>query len=107
MSFPRVNGLRAIEFGTPGEFREELNALVLAGIKQATSGTLEWDYKAEGEEIETVGERLAVLSSSGEHIATIEATRVEIRKFREVPDEFALAEGEGDLSGDDYRKSHS
>jgi uncharacterized protein YhfF len=23
-----------------------------------------------------------------------------------VPDEFALAEGEGDLSGDEFRKSH-
>ena len=39
-------------------------------------------------------------------IATIKATKVEVRKFSEVPDEFALAEGEGDLTGDDFRESH-
>ncbi len=106
MSFPRVNGLRGIEFGTPGPFREDLNALVIAGTKKATAGTLEWDYKAEGEPIETVGEHLAVLDSEGRHVATIMATKVDVVKFSDVPGEFALAEGEGDLSGDDFRESH-
>jgi uncharacterized protein YhfF len=106
MGFPRVNGLRGIEFGTPGDFREELNALVLSGQKRATAGTLEWDYRAEGEEVETIGERLAVLNSEGVHVATIEAVKVEVRRFADVPDEFALAEGEGDLSGEDFRESH-
>ena len=106
MSFPRVNGLRGIEFGTPGGFRDELNGLVLSGIKKATSGTLRWDYQAHGEEIETVGEHLAVLNNAGKQIATIEATRVEVVAFSDVPTEFALAEGEGDLTGDDYRASH-
>ena len=106
MSFPRVNGLRSIEFGTVGEFRDRLNSLVLAGKKRATAGILEWDYKSEGEEIETVGELLAVLNSEGSQIATIKATKVEVRKFSEVPDEFALAEGEGDLTGEDFRESH-
>ena len=106
MGFPVVNGMRGIEFGTPGEFRDELNDLVLKGIKRATSGTLEWDYQANDEPIEKVGEKLAVLSSEGKHVATIQATRVEIVRFADVPDEFALAEGEGDHSGDDYRVSH-
>ena len=107
MSFPRVNGLRGIEFGTIGKQREKLNSLVLTGLKKATAGTLEWDYKAEGEEIETIGEHLSVLDNEGNQVAVIKATKVEVRKFSEVPDEFALAEGEGDLSGDDFRKSHS
>ena len=107
MSFPRVNGLRGIEFGTKGKQREKLNSLVLTGLKKATAGTLEWDYKAEGEEIETIGEHLSVLDNEGNQVAVIKATKVEVRKFSEVPDEFALAEGEGDLSGDDFRKSHS
>ena len=106
MGFPVVNGMRGIEFGTPGEFREELNDLVLKGIKKATSGTLEWDYQANHEPIETIGEKLAVLNSDGKHIATIQAIKVEVVRFADVPDEFALAEGEGDLSGDDYRTSH-
>ncbi len=106
MSFPVVNGMRAIEFGTPGAMREELNALVLSGRKKATARTLQWDYEAHSEPIESIGEKLAVLDSNGRQVATIRATKVEIRKFSEVPDEFALAEGEGDLSGDDFRVSH-
>ena len=106
MSFPVVNGIRAIEFGTPGAMREELNTLVLLGRKKATAGTLNWDYEAQNEPIESIGEKLAVLDSNGIQIATIQATKVEIRRFSEVPDEFALAEGEGDLTGDDFRESH-
>ena len=106
MSFPVVNGMRAIEFGTPGAMREKLNTLVLLGRKKATAGTLMWDYEAQNEQIESIGEKLAVLDSNGIQIATIQATKVEIRRFSEVPDEFALAEGEGDLTGDDFRESH-
>lgn len=106
MSFPVVNGMRAIEFGTPGAMREKLNTLVLLGRKKATAGTLKWDYEAQNEPIESIGEKLAVLDSNDIQIATIQATKVEIRRFSEVPDEFALAEGEGDLTGDDFRESH-
>ena len=106
MSFPVVNGMRGIVFGTPGEFREKLIALIVSGVKKATAGTLEWDYQAQGEPIETVGEHLAVINSDGNHVATIRATKVDVVRFSDVPTEFALAEGEGDLSGDDFRESH-
>ena len=106
MSFPVVNGLRGIEFGTPGESRQKLISLILDGNKRATAGTLEWDYVAENESVETIGERLAVLDNQGKHVATIEVTKVEVKRFSEVPDDFALAEAEGDLSGDDFRRSH-
>ena len=106
MTFPVVNGLRSIEFGNPGESREKLISLILDGNKRATAGTLEWDYVAENEPIETVGEKLAVLDNDNQHVATIQATRVEVKRFADVPTEFALAEAEGDLSGDDFRESH-
>lgn len=106
MAFQRVNGLRSIEFGNPGASREKLISLILDGNKRATAGTLEWDYGAENEPIETVGEQLAVIDNQNRHIATIQATKVEIRKFIEVPDDFALAESEGDVTGDDFRASH-
>ena len=106
MGFPRINGLRGIEFGTAGDFREELIALVLAGKKKATAGLLEWDYQAQDERLEHVGEKLAVIDSKGQHVATIQATKVDVVRFADVPDEFALAEGEGDLSGDDFREGH-
>ncbi|MFZ4123554.1 MAG: ASCH domain-containing protein [Candidatus Planktophila sp.] len=106
MTFPIVNGLRTVEFGNPGESRDKLISLILDGNKRATAGTLEWDYLLEGEPIETVGEKLAVIDNQNRHVATIQATRVEVKRFADVPDEFALAEAEGDLCGDDFRESH-
>ena len=106
MTFPIVNGMRTVEFGNPGESRNKLISLILDGNKRATAGTLEWDYVAENEPIESVGEKLAVLDNENRHIATIQASRVEVKRFADVPTEFALAEAEGDLSGDDFRASH-
>ncbi|CAB4919214.1 unannotated protein [freshwater metagenome] len=106
MTFPVVNGLRSIEFGNPGDSRDKLISLILDGNKRATAGTLEWDYLAEKEPIEVVGEKLAVLDNQNRHVATIQATRVEVKRFADVPDEFALAEAEGDLNGDEFRAGH-
>ena len=106
MTFPIVNGLRTVEFGNPGDSRDKLISLILDGNKRATAGNLEWDYKAENEPIEVVGEKLAVMDNHNRHVATIQTTRVEIKSFADVTDEFALAEAEGDKSGDDFRNSH-
>ena len=53
-----------------------------------------------------MGEILVVVGNNGEDLGRIKVTSVEVVSFDEVPDEFALAEAEGDLSGDDFRKSH-
>jgi uncharacterized protein YhfF len=103
--FPRVNGLRSIEFGTPGASRENLVNLVLHGNKRATAG-LRHDYDREGEPVEHVGERLAMVDNDGRHVGTLLVTRTEIVRFCDVPDEFALAEAEGDLNAADFRTSH-
>ena len=103
--FPRVNGLRSIEFGTPGASRENLVNLVLHGNKRATAGLLH-DYDREGEPVEHVGERLAMVDNDGRHVGTLLVTRTEIVRFCDVPDEFALAEAEGDLNAADFRASH-
>ena len=103
--FPRVDGLRSIEFGTPGPSRENLVNLVLHGNKRATAGLLH-DYEAEGEPVEHVGELLAMLDNDGGHVATLKVTRAEVVRFADVPDSFALAEAEGDLDAADFRASH-
>jgi uncharacterized protein YhfF len=103
--FPRVDGLRSIEFGTPGPSRENLVNLILHGDKRATAG-LRRDYDLEGEEVEHVGELLAMLDNDGAHVGTLRVTRVEVLRFADVPDEFALAEAEGDLNAADFRASH-
>lgn len=104
--FPRVDGLRSIEFGTPGSSRENLVNLVLHGSKRATAGLLH-DYAKEGEPVEHVGELLAMVDNTGLHVGTLRVTRVEVLRFADVPDELALAEAEGDLNAADFRASHT
>jgi uncharacterized protein YhfF len=106
MAFLRVSGLRSIEFGTTGAMRDRLNDLIINGNKRATAGLLKEDYIDEGEEIEFIGERLAILDNDQKQIGIIKVTRVEVLKFKDVPTEFALAEAEGDLSRDDFRQTH-
>jgi uncharacterized protein YhfF len=103
----RVGGLRTFEMGTPGEMRQRLNDLVLAGRKRATAGLLGLDYQAEDEEIEHVGERLALLDNSRNKIAEVEVTRVDVVPFKDVTWEFADAEGEGFRSVEHWREGHA
>lgn len=103
--FPVVDNLRSIEFGTPGKSRETLVNFIINGNKRATAG-LAADYEKEGEEVEIVGECLSMVDNDGTHVATLQVTRVDITRFADVPDEFALAEAEGDLNAADFRASH-
>jgi uncharacterized protein YhfF len=105
MAFLVVDGMRAIELGTPGEMRRRLVDLVVNGDKRATAGLLS-EYEGDDEPLEHAGERLAVVDDDGRHVATVEVTEVVVSRFAEVPDRFALAEAEGDLDGDDFRTSH-
>jgi uncharacterized protein YhfF len=103
--WPRVNGMRSLELGTPGEIRARLNALVMAGTKIATTGLLE-EYVKETEGLEYAGERLAVLDDHGQAIGTIEIIEVEVRPFIEVTWAHAKAEGEGHASLEEWRAGH-
>ncbi len=103
--FPVIDGLRDIEFGSPGKSRENLINFIINGNKRATAG-LASDYAKEGEEVEYVGECLAMVDNDMRHVATLQVTRVDISRFADVPDEFALAEAEGDLNAADFRASH-
>jgi RimJ/RimL family protein N-acetyltransferase len=103
--FPVVDDLRAIEFGSPGKSRETIVNFVVHGQKRATAG-MAAEYETEGEEVEYIGECLAMLDNDSRHIATLQVTRVDISRFADVPDEFALAEAEGDLNAADFRVSH-
>ena len=105
MSWPRVDGLRGLELGSPGEMRARLTGLVLAGQKRATAGVLS-EYAQEDEELEHVGERLALLDDDGHRIGTVEVTGLSIHPFIEVPWDFAAAEGEGDADLDEWREGH-
>lgn len=90
--WPRVNGMRSMELGTPDGIRAELNSLVLAGRKTATTGLLA-EYAEESEELELPGERLALVDDDGGFVAAIEITGVEVTTFGAVTWEHARAEG--------------
>ena len=79
--------------------------LVLHGSKRATAGLLS-EYEHEGEPVEHEGELLAMLDNQGQHVGTLRVTRAEVLRFIDVPDEFALAEAEGDIDAADFRASH-
>jgi uncharacterized protein YhfF len=105
VTWPRIDGLRVMEIGTPGEQRSRLNGLILAGRKKATAGLLS-EYATEGEEIEQVGERLPLVDDDGKPVALLEITGVQIHRFADVPWEFAASEGEGDTSIEEWRDGH-
>lgn len=107
MAFPLIDGYRTVEFGNVGESRTKILDFLFNGEKRATAGLLKEDYQDENEPVEHVGEILVVVGNENEPLGKIQVTRVEIVPFGEVPDEFALAEAEGDLSGDDFRESHN
>ncbi|MEV0147738.1 MULTISPECIES: ASCH domain-containing protein [unclassified Nonomuraea] len=102
----RMDGLRVIELGSPGEMRRRLTELTLAGVKTATAGLLKLDYHAEGEPLEQVGERLALVDDSGAKAAELEVVDVRLVPFGEVTWDFAEAEGEGFRSVDHWREAH-
>jgi uncharacterized protein YhfF len=105
VAFKVVDGLRTIEFGTPGAMRDELIELVINGNKRATAATAQ-EYVDEKEVIEQVGEELYLLGNDGEIRGKVQIAEVTQCAFKDVPDKFALAEAEGDLTGDDFRRSH-
>lgn len=104
--WPRIDELRVLELGTPGELRRRLTYLALAGEKTATAGLLSLDYHAEGEEVEHAGEHLVLVDDTGARVAEVEITRAELVPFAEVTREFAHAEGEGFRSIEDWRQTH-
>ncbi|OIH94473.1 ASCH domain-containing protein [Curtobacterium sp. MCBA15_001] len=108
--FPRIDvpshgELRGLELGDPGQLRQELTALVVAGTKTATAGRLS-EYGDEDEPLEHVGERLALLDDDGRPMGTVVVTAVEVVPFTEVTWSFAQAEGEGFTDIEDWRVRH-
>jgi uncharacterized protein YhfF len=100
-----IDDLRLLEIGTPGEMRQRLNGLILAQRKRATAGLL-LDYVRDDEELEFVGERLALVDDDQRRIAIVEVVRIDTVPFGEVSWKFAQAEGEGDESLEEWREGH-
>ena len=84
---------------------DELGALIVQGTKTATCSAL-WEWEAEGNPIPQTGLITIALDGRGEPLCIVETVEVTIRKYNEVDADFARAEGECDLSLDNWREAH-
>jgi uncharacterized protein YhfF len=94
------------EFAFPGPLRDALVAAILRGEKTSTTGLLE-EYRREREPLPTVGTREAVVDSLGARVAVIETTEVEVKRMGDVDLPFAIDEGEGFATLEEWRDAHA
>ncbi|MDH4178475.1 MAG: ASCH domain-containing protein [Thermoleophilia bacterium] len=100
-----AEGLPHAEFGFPGPLRDRLVAAILSGAKTSTTGLLE-ELRREGEAPPEVGDRALVVDSDGVGVAVIEVTAVDVRRMADVDLAFAIDEGEGFETVEDWRAAH-
>ncbi len=103
---PRDPRISASVAGTP-EITDELLALYLMGKKTAGSSVVEGINASPEVFMPAVGDYWIYLNSKNEPSALLLTTRIELRKFRDVPESIARDEGEGDLSLAYWRRVHS
>ncbi|MGM9550247.1 MAG: ASCH domain-containing protein [Faecousia sp.] len=84
---------------------DELAELVLNGIKTATASAYPL-YALEGEALPKAGEYSVILNTRDEAVCVIRTTKVSLIPFREVSEEHAFREGEGDRSLSYWRQVH-
>jgi uncharacterized protein YhfF len=94
------------ELGFPGPLRDTLVGAVLRGEKTATCGLLE-EHLREGAPAEEVGARQLVVDSDGRGVAVIETTEVEMKREGDVDLAFALDEGEGFTTVQEWYDAHA
>lgn len=87
------------------DIADELLGLYLSGRKTAGSGLVR-DYELAGDLLPKVGNYWIILDSKNNPRCIVKTVRVEFYQFDQVPEEVAIAEGEGDLSLDYWRKAH-
>lgn len=92
-------------FGDSRALCDRLIALVRSGRKTATCGALR-DFTEGGEAMPVVGEQAIALDWDGQPALLIETISVEIVKFRDVPEDFALA-GDESTSREGWARAHA
>ncbi len=88
-----------------GDAADELAALAAGGRKTATSSAFPL-YELKGEPLPRAGEHSVILNSRGQAACVIRTERVYLAPFREISEEHARREGEGDLSLARWREVH-
>ena len=95
----------AYSYGYP-EMADEILAALLRGDKRATTG-LKCLYELEKEPIAQVGQYSVILDGKGQPRCITRITRVEITPFKDITEEYAFIEGEGDKSLSYWKQAHA
>jgi len=95
------HALPRFPFGDGPELADELLDLILMGRKRATC----WSA-AEGTKGAIVGGRWVVEDGKGRPRAVLETIELRSERFSSIDEDFAAAEGEGDLSLAHWRDAH-
>ena len=101
----RTHKPTAFAFGGEPALADELDALVIAGSKRATT-SLAVEYTSLNLPPPSVGDLSIILAGDGLPCAIIERTQVTTVAFDEVDAEYAAVEGEGDGSLAFWRAAH-
>lgn len=88
------------------DITDELLQLYLTGKKTAGSGIAE-DYIFAGEPLPKAGNYWILLNSKNQPCCILKTEKVMTNKFKDVPAQIAIAEGEGDLSLEHWRCVHT
>ena len=88
-----------------GEAPDKLANLVAQGIKTATCSAYDL-YQISDEPLPKEGDYSVILNSREEAVCIIQTTKVYVAEFKDVSDEQAYKEGEGDRTLAYWRKVH-
>src|SRR5258706_1630710 len=110
-AYKRQAGIKAdahvvASFGDRPALADELLALVLTGQKRATASLARDFAAAEGDPFPSVGEYIVWLDSAGAPRCITRTTEVEVKPLRQVDEQFAWDEGEGDRSRTWWMEAH-
>ncbi len=92
-------------FAFPGELRDELTALALAGTKTTTAGLLV-EYELDGDAVPVAGDRSVLLDSAERPVAILETVDCPVVRLADVSDRHAIDEGEGYADTHEFRVAH-
>lgn len=99
------NPIVEANFAGSKEITDDLLELYLCGRKTAGSSIVE-DYESSGDSLPKVGNYWIYLNSKDEPSCILRTEKVVQNNFNDVPLEIAVAEGEGDLSLEYWRRVH-
>ncbi len=94
--------IEAWQFGVDPD---HLAQLVIEGVKTATCSGYVF-YEQDDEPLPTTDEYSIILNSRDEPVAIIKTVEVSVMPMNEVPEEFAIAEGEGDRTYQYWKEVH-